>query len=256
MEAGMTQYGWQFGIIVIIVVALVASTHSQQQHSQIVVPAIAGDSVIVRTTDGQVILIDTGNDAPKLLEFIGTYRRQVQHGAVDTIIITQSGEAWQGALNALIMRGATHVIWLPASHADGTHLCATQPIQCTFATSSEQWQFDDITLRVAGTHSLWVVWNAGQLLIAHGGIESSDVPTTHATTGVIYPWRIEPPLDVHQHAQVSFVLYSDGMHPKRPARRSMAQRRIGTERLFHEQIDGDVYLTLTNPLRIARVVAP
>lgn len=256
MEASMTHYGWQFGIIVIIVVALIATTYSQQQHSQIVVPAITGDSVIVRTTSGRVILIDTGNDAPKLLEFIGTYRRQVQHGTVDIVIITQSGEAWQGALNALIMRGATHIIWLPASHADGTRLCPTQPIECTFATSSDQWHIDDITLQVAGAHSLWVMWDSGQLLVAHGGLESPEVPAAHQMTGIIYPWRIEPPLEFHQHAQLSFVLYSDGMHPKRSARRSMAQRRIGSERLLHEQIDGDVYLTLTNPLHIARVVAP
>ncbi len=256
MEAGMTHYGWQFGIIMIIVVALGANRYGQQQHSQIVVPALVGDSVIVRTTSGRVVLIDTGNNAPKLLEFIGTYRRRIHTGVVDTIIITQSGDAWQGALNALIMRGASHVIWLPISHADGTILCATYAITCTFATTHDQWRIDDITFQVAGTHSLWILWSSGRLLVAHGGLESPTVPTTQLMTGAIYPWRIEPPLDFHRDAQLSFVLYSDGMHPKRPARRSMAQRRISTERLLHEQIDGDIYLTLTNPMRIERIVAP
>lgn len=251
----MTHYGWQLGIIGIIVTALITNAYTQQQ-SQIVIPAIAGDSVIVRTTSGHIILIDTGNDAPKLLEFIGSYRRQVQHSAVDTIIITQSGKAWQGALNALIMRGATHIIWLPASHADGIQRCDTQSIHCTFATSQDQWRIDNITIQVTGAHSLWVIWDSGQLLVAHGGIESPAAPTIRRMTGVIYPWRIEPPLEFHRDAQLSFVLYSDGMHPKHTARRSMAQRRIGTERLLHEQIDGDIYLTLTNPTRIERVVAP
>jgi len=256
MEAGMNNYVWQFGVIVIIVAALVASTYSQQQHSQIVVPAIAGDSVIIRTISGRVILIDTGNDAPKLLEFIGTYRRRIHTGVVDTIIISQSGSAWQGALQALIMRGATHIIWLPASHADGVKLCATHTITCTFATASDQWRFDDITIQVAGAHSLWVIWQTGQLLVAHSAPESFDIPAMRPVTGLIYPWRIEPLLALHQHAQVAFVLYSDGMHPKRPARRSMAQRRVGNERLLHEHIDGDIYMTLTNPLRLERIIVP
>jgi hypothetical protein len=256
MEASMRHYVWQFGIIMIIVVALSANLYSQQQHSHIVVPAMTGDSVIVQTTSGHVILVDTGNDAPKLLEFIGTYRRRIHTQVVDTIIISQSGAAWQGALNALIMRGVTHIIWLPASHDDGTKLCATHPITCTFATRTDQWHIDDLTFQVAGSRSLWVVWQSGQLLVAHGGIESPIVPTTNPMTGVIYPWRIEPPLDFHHHAQLSFVLYSDGMHPKHAARRSMAQRRIGTERLLHEGIDGDIYITLSNPIRIERTVAP
>jgi hypothetical protein len=175
---------------------------------------------------------------------------------VDTIIITQSGVAWQGALNALIMRGVTHIIWLPASHGDGTKLCAKHPITCTFATTAEQWHIDDITFRVSGTHSLWVMWDSGQLLIAHGGLESPVALTSHPMTGAIYPWRIEPSLDFHRDAQLSFVLYSDGMRPTHAARRSMAQRRIGSERLLHEHIDGDIYLTLTNPIQIARTVAP
>lgn len=256
MEASMNHYVWQFGIIVIIVVALGANLYSQQQHSQIIVPAIAGDSVIINTTSGHTILVDTGNDAPKLLEFIGTYRRRIHTKVVDTIIITQSGSAWQSGIHALIVRGVTHIIWLPASHTDGSKLCAIYTITCTFATADEQWHIDDITLRVAGTHSLWVMWASGQLLIAHGGLESPVVPTAHLMTGAIYPWRIEPPLDFHRNAQLTFVLYSDGMHPKRPVRRSMAQRRIGSERLFHEHIDGDIYLTLTNPIHIARTVAP
>jgi hypothetical protein len=256
MEASMTHYGWQFGLIIIIVVALGARISSQQQHSQIVAPAIAGDSVIVQTTSGHVVLIDTGNDAPKLLEFIGAYRRRIHTGVVDTIVITQSGAAWQGALNALIMRGATHIIWLPASHTDGAVVCQTHAISCTFATIDNQWRIDDITFQVAGLHSVWVVWPSGQLLVAHSGIESVHVPTTNPVTGVIYPWRIEPPLDFHHHAQLSFVLYSDGMHPKHAARRSMAQRRISTERLLHEDIDGDMYITLSNPIRIERTVAP
>ena len=252
----MTHYLWQLGVISIIVLTLLASNYTQQQHAQIVIPAIAGDSVIVRTTGGRIVLIDTGNDAPKLLEFIGTYRRQVQHGAVDTIIITQSGAAWQGALQALIMRGSSHVIWLPASHADGAKLCTTQPITCTFATTTTRWQIDNITVHVAGTHSLWLVWPSGQLLVAHGGPESFARPTTSPMTGVIYPWRIEPPLALHHHAQLAFVLYSDGMRPTHAARRSMAQRRIANERLLHEDIDGDIYITLSNPPHFARHAHP
>ena len=256
MEASMTHYVWQFGLITIIIITLLASNYAEQQHAQIVVPAIEGDSVLLRTTRGQVVLIDTGNDAPKLLEFIGSYRRQVQHGTVDTVIITQSGDAWHGALPALIMRGVTHIIWLPASHTTGMQLCATQPVTCTFATTSDRWHVDGLTLQVAGTHSLWVVWSSGQLLIAHSGLESFDLPTTTGLTGLIYPWRIEPPLDRYRHAQVAFVLYSDGMHPKKSARRSMAQRRISHERLLHEEIDGDIYLTLSNPPHLERVVRP
>jgi hypothetical protein len=256
MEAGMTQYVWQFGIIVIIVSALVATDYAQHQSSQIVIPALAGDSAIIRTAGGHVILIDTGNDAPKLLEFMGQYRRGIQRGVVDTVIITHPGAPWQGALHALILRGATHIIWLPASHADGHHLCTHRAVTCTFATTTDRWRIDDITIHVAGNHSLWVIWSSGQLLVAHNGLESVILPAPAQLTGLIYPWRIEPPLAVHRHAKVAFVLYSDGMHPAHAARRSMARRRVGNERLLHEDIDGDIYITLTHPLQLIRIPPP
>ncbi len=252
----MTQYLWQFGVIGIIIVALLA-TNSAQQHAQIVVPALTGDSVVLRTTHGRIVLIDTGNDAPKLLEFIGTYRRQIHTTPVDSIIITQSGVAWQGSLTALVMRGVRHIIWLPASHADGSVFCASySTITCTYATSTDMWHVDGITIHVAGQHSLWVVWSTGQILIAHSGLEPIQTPTHHSITGVIYPWRIEPPLSFHQQAQVAFVLYSDGMRPTHSARRSMAQRRVGHEQLLHEHIDGDIYISLTNHTYIERIPTP
>lgn len=252
----MNHYLWQFGSIVMIVIALVAYNHTQQRHAQIVVPALTGDSVLVRTTRGHVVLIDTGNDAPTLLTFIGTYRRQIHTSPVDTIIITQSGNAWQGGLPALVMRGVHHIIWLPASHTDGAVFCASYTVSCTFAHTTDTWRIDDVTLVVDGRHSLWVVWATGQVLVAHGAPEAVHKPTDYPMTGLIYPWAIEPPLALHHHAQIAFVLYSDGMQPKQRARRSMAQRRVGNERLLHEEIDGDIYISLTNMPTIARIPAP
>ena len=89
-----------------------------------------------------------------------------------------------------------------------------------------------------------------------GHLVNSSWPAPAQLTGLIYPWRIEPPLAVHRHAKVAFVLYSDGMHPAHAARRSMARRRVGNERLLHEDIDGDIYITLTHPLQLIRIPPP
>ena len=51
--------------------------------NQIALPAVTGDAIYVRTNKGRRILIDTGNDAPHLLEFIGHYTPFWQKNIVD-----------------------------------------------------------------------------------------------------------------------------------------------------------------------------
>jgi len=223
----------------------------------VVVPAIAGDTVFIRTTHHQRILIDTANDAPTLLQTIGEQSRSViSQRVVDLIIITQPGEAGLGGLNALIAHGATQVAWLPASASLGVQWCAQVPqITCTFPAAGHTWHIDDVAMHVVDTHSVAVYWAQGGLLVSHGTPpDPATLPRPPSgTIGLIYPWRIAPDEALWRAWHPQFVIYSDGLRPRKSARLSMAQRRQHGERQFHEIIDGTLIIPMTSNAPMERI---
>lgn len=223
----------------------------------VVVPAIAGDTVFIRSTHQQRILIDTGNDAPTLLQTIGEHSRSfVADAVVDFIIITHPGPAWLGGLDALIAHGAQHVAWLPASASTGRAYCVHVPqTSCTFPEIGHVWHIDGLTIEVVAADAVVVSWSQGGILISHGAPpDPSALPhAPSGTIGMIYPWRIAPQEALWSSWRPQFVIYSDGLQPRRAARLSMAKRRQHGERQFHETIDGTIIIPMTTDAPIYRI---
>lgn len=253
----MVRVYWSILIGLSIVAALWARQVLATQVAAIVVPAIAGDTVLIRTAQHQHILVDTANDAPMLLQTIGEQSHSIiTNATVDFIIITQPGEAWMGSLDALIAHGAHHVAWLPASASTGTEYCARVPhITCTFPAVGHTWHIDELTLRVVGSHSVAVLWPTGGLFITHGVPPTPPIlpQPPSGTIGLIYPWRIAPERALWDAWPPQFVIYSDGLRPRRAARLSMAKRRIHDEHQFHETIDGTLIIPMTPDMPILRI---
>lgn len=219
----------------------------------IMAPALAGDVLIVTTTHGQRIVIDTGNDAPQLLEFLGMHTALWAPRSADTLVLTHTGSAWQGALTAVLAHGIARVIVLP--DADAT-LCTSIAIPCHVVPVGTQWHQDDVTFRVVAPNMLWVIWAHAGLLVAHSATTAqleTSATTLHCPRPhcfVSYGWEITPPWHLHDALQPLGVLYSNGQTQKPAARLSMAQRRPYHERLWHEQLVGTITISLSNPTRI------
>jgi hypothetical protein len=224
---------------------------------QIYIPAVAGDAIYVRTQHGQRILVDTGNDAPQLLEFIGRYTPFWQKNVVDYVLLTQSGASWQGGLAAVVVRGVSRqIIWLPATHADATQVCATTTTPCQLAQIGQHWQIDDVTITVDSSNTLWLRWLYGAIYIAQGSTTAQLNARTHSPPCpvvfcmMVYPWQITPPWQLQRMLHPAGIIYSTGQVQEPPARLSLADRRIAHEWLLHEQLNGAVFIDMHNPTRI------
>jgi hypothetical protein len=197
---------------------------------QIYIPALAGDAIYVRTQHGRRILIDTGNDAPRLLEFIGRYTPFWQKNVVDDVLLTQPGANWQGGLAAIIARGVRNqIIWLPATHHIAAQICPTITTPCQLAKSGQRWQIDDVAITVDSHNTLWLRWHYGALYIAQGSTTNQLNAITHSPPCppsfciMIYPWRITPPWQLQRALHPTGVIYSTGQTQDPPARLSTAQ---------------------------------
>ncbi len=228
--------------------------------NQIALPAVTGDAIYVRTNKGRRILIDTGNDAPHLLEFIGHYTPFWQKNIVDDVILTQTGASWQGGLAAVLARGVTNqLIWLPSTHHLAAQVCATSITPCALAHVGQRWQRDNVSFVVDSANTLWLSWPDGAIYIAQGSTTTQLNSITHSSPChvdfcmMIYPWRITPPWKLQRMIRPNGIIYSTGQIQEPPARLSMADRRIGHEWLLHEQLDGDLFIQMGNPSRITHI---
>jgi hypothetical protein len=219
-------------------------------------PAITGDVLVVTTTNGQRILIDTSNDAPTLLEFLGMQSPLWQTQSADVVILTQRGAAWQGALASLVDHGLRTIIVLPAARLGATTSCQVPHVQCYQQGVGSQWYHDDVRFHVVATNMLWVIWPHGSLLVAHGATSQqlNEIAPTLQCPQVpcllSYAWQITPPWQVHTVVHPAGVLYSSGQTQQPAARLSMAQRRPYGESLWHEQLHGTITVTLQHPTHI------
>ena len=66
----MTARFWQIIGVCMVLIVMALPWWLAPVDNQIYIPAVTGDAIYVRTPHGQRILIDTGNDAPRLLEVI------------------------------------------------------------------------------------------------------------------------------------------------------------------------------------------
>ncbi|MEY2845266.1 MAG: hypothetical protein RL076_812 [Chloroflexota bacterium] len=219
-------------------------------------PAITGDVLVVTTNTGQRILIDTSNDAPALLEFLGAQSAIWQTRSADVVILTQHGTAWQGALASLVDHGITHINVLPAAATGVTTLCQQPHVHCHQRPVGSQWYHDNVAFQVVAANMLWVIWPHGSLLVAHGATSQqldALAPIGHCPQTpclLSYAWQITPPWQLHRVLHPAGVLYSSGQTQQPAARLSMAQRRLSHETLWHEQLHGTITITLHNPTRI------
>ncbi len=253
----MTARFWQICGICAVLIMMALPWWLVPVDDQIAIPVLTGDAIYVRTQHGRRILIDTGNDAPRLLEFIGHYTPFWQKNVVDDVILTHPGASWQGGLAAILVRGVTNqLIWLPATHEVATHVCPTTTTPCQLGHIGQRWQFDDVTIAVDSANTLWLTWPHGALYIAQGGTTAQLNAITHSPPCpvvfciMVYPWRITPPWQLQRALHPAGIIYSTGQVQDPPARLSMADRRIAHEWLLHEQLDGDLFIDLRNPPRI------
>lgn len=243
-------------IIVCMTAALVVRGVGNTSAGTIVAPAIAGDVLVVTTTAGQRILVDTGNDAPQLLELLGSQTPFWASHSADILVLTQSGQAWQGALGALLDHGVAQVLLLPAARSGAQARCQTGHAQCHDASVGSQWQYDDVTIHVVAPNMVWLVWASGSMLVAHGATTTqlnAGAPTLGCPRRpcmVSYGWQITPPWRLHDALHPNGVLYSSGQTQRPPARFDMAQRRPYHEQLWHEQLHGTITVTLGHPTHI------
>ena len=254
----MTARFWQLCGLCAVLIVMAVPWWLAPVDNQIYIPAVTGDAIYVRTPHGQRILIDTGNDAPRLLEFIGRYTPFWQKNSTDYVILTQRGASWQGGLAAIIARGVSNqLIWLPATHDGAAQVCATTTTPCTLAQVGQQWQIDGVTLTVDSANTLWLQWPTGALYIAQGSTTAQLNAITHSPPCpdvfciMVYPWRITPPWQLQRALRPAGVIYSTGQVQEPPALLSMADRRVAHEWLLHEQLDGDLFIDMRKPHHIS-----
>lgn len=253
----MTARFWQIIGVCMVLIVMALPWWLAPVDDQIFIPALVGDAIYVRTQHGQRILIDTGNDAPRLLEFIGRYTPFWQKNVVDNVILTQPGASWQGGLAAVLARGVTNqLIWLPATHEVAPHVCPTTTTPCQLAHVGQRWQFDDVTIQVDSDNTLWLTWPNGALYVAQGSTTAQLNAITHSRPCpdvfciMVYPWRITPPWQLQRTLHPNGVIYSTGQVQEPPALLNMADRRTAHEWLLHEQLDGDLFIDLRHPPHI------
>lgn len=243
-------------IIVSMLLALVTRGMMQGIGGTIVAPALTGDVLIVTTPTGRRIIIDTGNDAPQLLEFLGQQTPLWAPRTADMLVLTQTGAAWQGALHALVTHGVSDIVVLPAAQPGAHAVCTSTTVYCRAVSVGSQWQYHDITMHVVAPNMMWLVWPHGSVLVAHGATSTQLNGIAHTLECprqpcfISYGWQITPPWTLHDALRLSGVLYSSGQTQRPAARLSMAQRRPYHERLWHEQLNGTITLTFDNPTRI------
>ena len=219
-------------------------------------PVIRGDTLIVRTTHGYRIVIDTSNDAPQLLDILGNDGSLWQARSADTVVLTQTGAAWQGSLAALVAHGVSLLIVLPAARAGADAICQQQLAVCRFVHVGDQWQHDDMAFHVVAPNVLWLVWAHGSMLVAHGATTqqldalAATIQCAHPVCLASYGWQITPPWQLHRQLHLTGVLYGDGQSQEPVARLSMARRRPYHESLWHEQLVGTWSLSFSNPTRV------
>ena len=231
--------------------------HTRDRQPGVIVPAIAGDTVFVRTQAGTRLLIDTANDAPALLAFLGQHASLLHRQIVDVVIITQPTEGSVGGLDSLVRHGVSHIVWTPASADYGRTFCEHYPqVHCLFADADTHWDVDEVHVALVDTHMVVLSWPTGSLLIMHAPVATAHttqpLPRPHGVVGMIYPWRAQPDPLVWTQWPSHFVLYSDGYHTNRPALLSMAQRRHTDEQLLHEDLDGTLFVPMTTTTGIFR----
>lgn len=253
----MTARFWQIGSVCAVLIVMALPWWLVPVDNQIFIPALTGDAIYVRTQHGQRILIDTGNDAPHLLEFMGRYTPFWQKNITDYVLLTQPGASWQGGLAAILTRGVSNqLIWLPATHDGAAQVCATTTTPCRLAQVGQQWQIDGVTIQVDSHNTLWLRWPGGALYIAQGGTTAQLNTITHSPPCpevfciLVYSWRITPPWQLQRGLQPTGIIYSTGQVQDPPALLSMADRRMAHEWLRHEQLDGDMFIDMRTPAHI------
>ncbi|WP_026369373.1 hypothetical protein [Kallotenue papyrolyticum] len=216
------------------------------------VPALPGDGALLTTPGGRHVLIDGGADGTALVTWLGS-RLPIGQRSLAALILTRADAATVpgqlavlrryrigAALGAAGAEGEAATAWRERLAAQGAPVHLLDAGQhfalddCLFTTLHAQAGRLALQARCAATqlYFLQSIDDAGAQVLAEQALEPAGA--------VLYPWRRAPDRALLERLQPSVIIFGEGDQGQ--AELSLYERRIGTARLLHEALHGQIEL--------------
>jgi beta-lactamase superfamily II metal-dependent hydrolase len=238
-------------LCVVLGALLTAGRH--EPRLRVLLPEIAGDSALIITPDGRSLLIDGGTDGAALATWLGNTLPFGQR-RLDAVVLTRTdAKTVPGQLAALKRyRVATALLGTTdrrSSHLDAWwDLLEIQQVTAQHVAAGDQLKLGQCTLKV-------LTEVAGQLTLAlHCGATAAyflqaiddDAEDRLASQDlapaalVVYPWKRAADTPLLRRLSPAAIVFSEGGRAEEVQR--WTERQIGTARLYHEAIHGQITL--------------
>jgi hypothetical protein len=220
---------------------------------RVLLPEIAGDGALIITSDGRTALIDGSADGAALATWLGNTLPFGQRH-LDAVVLTRAdGNTLPGQLAALKRyRIGTALLAATEQHTSSLDawwdILETQQVTAQQVVPGDQLMLGQCTLKVLTeqasklTLALYCGTTAVYLLqsIDDDAEDSLTRQDLASAALVVYPWKRTTDTPLLRRLSPSAIVFSEGGRAEDA--QSWAERQVGTARLYHESVHGQIEL--------------
>lgn len=220
---------------------------------RVIFPALPGDAALILTPDGRSILIDGGADGAALATWLGQTLPFGQR-QIDALLLTRTDSTTLAGQITAIKRYSVGTALFAATDRRTSSLDAwwqlleAQRIVPQAVSVGDQLVIGQCTLQILSEHEgrLTVGLRCGSITAYF--LQSVDDTTEAAleleslspATLVMYPWDRTSVTPLLTMLQPTAIVFSEGGADN--VRQTWAARQVGTARLYHEALNGQIEL--------------
>jgi len=232
-----------------LVLALVAWRQYPDGSLHVQFPALPGDAVIVRTPDGQALVIDGGGDPAVLAASLGRALPFWQRELAALVLTADDARDLVSQI-ALLERYRVRRVYVAVRPA-GSAIADAWWARMREQRLVPQLLHDDCHLSIGGVAIACVRRGAALVLtLTHGATgvvlahrvaaDAAPLDPGAPTTLLSYPWIHDPRQPFVSRLAPQVLVFSDGLRTGRVARLSYAARGMAERVLCHERNDGSI----------------
>ncbi len=243
--------------LVVVVSAALWWTNRTDGRLHLIVPAIPGDGILLKSPGGRVALIDGGADGTAVANWLGG-ELPLGRRRIDLLVLTRADETTLPGQLAAVRR--YHVrqavlaepveaqpLWdelvrLLGEQGTSVHVARERDRLILDGTQGQKEVVIEVLSVAEGRLTLDLTTGTGRVLLLQSLADEPLPPAVgrRPVAAVIYPWRRtthDPALEALAPEVIVF-----GERPGRDPQLTLAERRIGSAKLLHEALDGRIDL--------------
>ncbi len=219
-----------------------------------------GDAALVQTPGGHYILIDGGSDPTAVTAALGQ-RLPFWRRSLEAVVLTATDQAHVAGQVAVLVRYHANIALAPPLTAQSSllrewrHEIDEQATPLHTVHAGERLAIDGIMLHVFAPGDgkergvlLQLAYGTTSVVFCQSSAAEDEDALARAgvlrqATVVTFPWQRNPHTALLTVLQPRAVVFTDGYEGAQPYEATLAERRIGNAKLYHEAIHGTIEWT-------------